>query len=93
VTLGELADVAQRESSILLAAVGPVLALVLGAVGVIREATAVWVALAVGVATLGAQGLRYARSERMGRSGTVVAVSVNLSLGLAIVALKALVTH
>lgn len=93
VTPGELADVARRESSILLAAVGPVLALVLGAVGVIREATAVWVALAVGVATLGAQGLRYARSERMGRSGTVVAVSVNLSLGLAIVALKALVTH
>jgi uncharacterized membrane protein len=93
VTRRELADVARRESSILLAAVGPVLALVLGATGVIRETTSVWAALAIGVATLAAQGLRYARSERMGLAGTVVAVSVNLALGLVIVAMKAFVTH
>lgn len=93
VTRRELADVARRESSILLAAAGPVLALILGAVDVIEEATAVWVALGIGVATLGAQGLRYAQRERMGRAGTLVAVSVNVALGLVIVALKALVTH
>ena len=93
VTRSELADVARRESSIPLAAVGPVLALILGAVGVISETTAVWVALGIGVATLAAQGLRYARSERMGRAGTVVAVSVNLALGLVIVAMKVLITH
>jgi len=47
------------------------------------------------VATLGAQGLRYARSERMARPGTVVAVAVavNLGLGLVIVALKVFITH
>jgi hypothetical protein len=45
------------------------------------------------VATLGAQGLRYARSERMARLGTVVAVAVNLGLGLVIVALKVFITH
>jgi hypothetical protein len=91
VTGGELADIARRESSIPLAAAGPVLALVFGAVGVLEHST--WVALGIGVATLAAQGLRYARVEAMGRAGTVVAVSVNLALGLVIVALKALVTH
>ena len=93
VTRSELAAVARRESSIPLAAVGPVLALILGALGVMEGSTAGWVALGIGVATLGAQGLRYARGERMGRLGTVVAVSVNLALGLVIVALKALVSH
>ena len=45
------------------------------------------------MATLGAQGLRYARSQRMARLGTVVAVAVNLGLGLVIVALKVFITH
>jgi hypothetical protein len=93
VTRGELADIARRESSIPLAAAGPVLALVFGALGVLKDSTAGWVALGIGVATLAAQGLRYARGERMGRAGTVVAVSVNLALGLVIVAMKALVAH
>ncbi len=93
VTRRELADVARRESSILLAAAGPVLALILGAIGVFVETTAVWVALAIGVATLAAQGLRYARCERMGLAGTVAAVSVNLALGLMIMAMKVFVTH
>jgi hypothetical protein len=93
VTRRELAGVAWRESSILLAAAGPILALILGAVDVIEEATAVWVALGIGVATLGAQGLRYAQRERMGRPGTLVAVSVNVALGLVIVAMKAVVAH
>jgi hypothetical protein len=93
VTRRELAGVARRESSILLAAAGPVLALILGGVGVIAEATAVWVALGIGVATLGAQGLRYAQRERMSRAGTLVAVSINVALGLVIVAMKAFVAH
>jgi hypothetical protein len=93
VTRRELASVARRESSIPLAAAGPVLALVAGALGIVKETRAVWAALAIGVLTLAAQGLRYARSERMGRPGTVVAVSVNVSLGLVIVALEAFVTH
>ena len=92
-TRSELVSVARRESSIPLAAVGPVLALVAGALGIVGEPTAVWAALGIGVLTLAAQGLRYARSERMGRAGTVVAVSVNVSLGLVIVTLEAIVTH
>ena len=93
VTRAELASIARRESSIPLAATGPVFALVLGALGVLEDSTAGWVALGIGVATLGVQGLRYARGERLGRLGTVVAVCVNLALGLVIVALKAIVTH
>jgi uridine phosphorylase len=39
------------------------------------------------------QGLRYAGVEGFSRAGTVVAVAVNLSLGLVIVALEAALAH
>jgi hypothetical protein len=89
----ELIDVMRRELPIPLAAVGPVSALLLGAVGVLQETTAVWVALGIGLATLTVQGLRYAGVEGFSRMGTVVAVAVNLSLGLVIVGLKAGLAH
>jgi hypothetical protein len=89
VTRREFAAIARRESSIPLAAAAPIAMLVLGAVGLLRESTAVWLALAIGVATLAAAGIRYARAERLGRSATVVAVAVNMALGLAIVAMEA----
>jgi hypothetical protein len=89
----EFVSVARRELSIALAAVGPVAVLVLGALGVLRESRAIWLALAIGVATLAVQGVRYARLEHVGRGGTFVVVLVNVLLGLAIVLLKALVAH
>jgi hypothetical protein len=89
----ELAVVARQEVSIVLAAAGPVLALVLGAAGIFRESRAVWLALTIGLLTLAAQGLRYARVERLGRLGTCTAVGINLALGLVIVGLKALLAH
>ena len=91
--LGELEAIARRELSIPLAMVLPTIALVLGAVGIVRDATAVWLALAAGAATLALQGVRYARIERLGGLGTAVAVAVNLALGLAIVALKVAISH
>jgi hypothetical protein len=90
---GELASVARRELAIPLAAVAPLAALVLGALGVVRDDTAVWVAVVLGLVTLAVQGLRYARVERLGPSGTVLAIGVNLFLGVAIVALKVFVAH
>jgi len=39
------------------------------------------------------EGLRYARFERLGLTGTVVAICLNLLLGLVIVALKVDVSH
>jgi hypothetical protein len=94
ITRREFMHIARRESAIPLAAVAPLAMLALGALGVIRESRSVWVALAIGVITLAAQGLRYARAERLGRTGTIVAIAGNTALGLAIVAMKAvLVLH
>lgn len=89
----EFSEIARREFAILLAVVAPVTALVLGAIGVFRETTAIWLAVGAGVATLAAEGYRYARIEELGRFGTFVSVAVNLSFGLVIVALKVVVTH
>ena len=92
-TPAELRSVARREVSIIAAAVAPLAALVLAAVGVLDETTAVWLALGIGVLTLGVQGRRYATVEQLDRSGTLTAIAVNLFLGLVIVALEALLTH
>ena len=89
----ELTSIARREIGILVAAVLPCAALVLGAIGVFRESTAVWLALAIGLATLAAEGVRYSRIERLGRLGTLGAIAGNLALGLFVVLLKVLVAH
>lgn len=89
----ELVSVARREFAIPLAAVAPTAALVLGGIGLLRESTAVWLALTIGLVTLGVQGLRYAGLEGLGARETATSVVVNVSLGLAIVLLKALVAH
>jgi hypothetical protein len=89
----ELTDVARRELAIPLAAVAPVGSLVLGAVGVLRETTAIWIALVIGLGTLAAAGIAYARIERLGRGGTLIVVAVNLAFGLALVALKVAFVH
>jgi hypothetical protein len=90
---GELARIAAREFSIPLAAVLPLAAIGLGALDVFEGNAAVWLALGLGVATLTAQGLRYARLEQLSGLGTFVSVTLNLLLGLSIVALKTFVTH
>lgn len=89
----ELMTIAEREVAIPLASVLPLIAIALGALGLVRERTAIWLALAIGVATLAVQGIRYARLERLSRIGTLVSVALNLGLGLLIVALKVLLAH
>jgi hypothetical protein len=89
----EILVIAGRESAILLAAVLPVAAIVLGAAGLLPEGFALWLALGVGVAALAAQALRYARLERLSRLATAAALAVNLAFGLVFVLLKALVAH
>lgn len=89
----EVFDVMRRELPIPLAAVAPVAALVLGAVDVVRETAAIRLALGIGLATLALQGVRYAGVEGFSRAGTIVAIAVNLSLGLVIVALEAALAH
>jgi hypothetical protein len=85
--------IARRELAIPLAAVLPMAMVALGVLGVIAANTALWIAAGISVATLTVQGFRYARLERLSRTGTIVSVAINLSLGLALVVLKATVSH
>jgi hypothetical protein len=88
-----LERVARHEAAIPLAAVPAVIALGLGALGIMRETRAIWLALGLGVATLGVQAWRYARLEALGRSKTIAVVAWNLALGLVLVGLKAAISH
>jgi hypothetical protein len=89
----ELTEVGREELTIPLAAALPVAALALGAAGVFRESRAIWAALVIGLVTLAVQGVSYARIERLSPIRTVLAVAVNLALGLAIVGLEVALSH
>ena len=92
-TVGEVASIARREYSVVVAAIVPLVAVGLGAAGVLAERTAVQLALWLGVITLTAQGVRYAQLEHLTRSATLITVAINLAIGLALVALEILVAH
>jgi len=89
----ELLRVAHRESSIIEAAVLPVLMLVLGKLDVFSVHTAVWLAIACGLAVLVAQGIRYSRAVGQGPLVTLAVAGANLAMGLLIVGLKLIVSH
>lgn len=88
-----LREVAVHESSILGAAVLPTAALLLGGFDLITDRAAGWIALGAGTGVLAGQALAYARLERLTPPATIAIVAVNLALGLAIVGLKAAVSH
>jgi hypothetical protein len=92
-SLAELRGIAHREASILEAAVPPLAALLLGAFGILSTKLAVWVAVVLGLVVLCAQGITFARVERLGRLGSLAVVAANLGLGVALVGLKLLVSH
>jgi hypothetical protein len=89
----ELKDIARRELGILVAAAAPAAALLLGATGIMRESASVWLALGIGLGTLAAEGVRYARIETLGLTATLGIVGANLAVGLLVVALKVAVAH
>ena len=84
---------AGHEASVLYAAILPVTALLLGSFDVLRDTTAVWLAVGAGIGVLVAQGLAYARIERFGLLATAAVVAVNVALGLSLALLKAVVGH
>jgi hypothetical protein len=89
--VAETLAVARHELAMPLAAVAPLASLVLGALGVLEEVTAVRLALAFGVVTLGFQGARYAALEQLRPLGAVFSIALNVLLGLIIVVLEAAV--
>lgn len=88
-----LRRIARHEASIVEAALPPLVALLLGALGVLSTQTAVWVAFALGLLVLLVEGIVVARVERLGALGTIAVVAANLALGLALVALKLVLGH
>ena len=88
-----LSRIANRELGLLFAGVVPILALLLGAVGLISESVSIWVALGAGLTILSAEGVRYAHTAKIGRARTAAIVMVNLALGLCVIALKVAVVH
>ena len=92
-SVSELLHIARREASIMEAAVPPVVALLLGELGVISTQLAVWAAFVSGLVVLAAQGITVARIERLGLLGTLAVVAGNVSLGVLLVGLKLAVSH
>ena len=93
ISWAEIGFIARREAAIIEAAILPIAALVLGALGVLEKTTSVWLALGLGLGVLVAQAVRYARIERLSLFATGVVVAVNVGLGLTLIALKLLVMH
>jgi hypothetical protein len=93
VTFAELRSIALREYSIVVSAFVPLVLVGLGAAGVLAERTSVLLALWLGVVALAAQGVRYARMERLSLGATVATVGLNLGIGLGLVALEVWVAH
>jgi hypothetical protein len=92
-SLADLGRVARREGAIIEATVPPVAALLLGALGIVSEPTSLWIAFLLGMAVLAAEGLVFARVERLRWLGTIGVVAANLSLGAVLVALKLFLSH
>ena len=92
-TRRELMQIARRESSIIEAAVAPVLLLALGSLGLLSVRTAAWLAFLAGLIVLVTEGFAFARAEKLGALATLVIVAANLTIGLSLVALKLWVTH
>jgi len=93
ISWAELGEIATRESSIIEAAVIPVLLLAGGTLGLYSVHTAVWLAFVGGLVVLVTEGLAFARAERLGVVASLAVVGANLTLGLMLVALKLWVSH
>ena len=92
-SFAELRRIGRHESSIIEAALPPLAALLLAAFGLISTKAAVWIAYGLGLAVLMFSGLVFARVERLGWPATLAVVALNVALGVALVALKLVVTH
>ena len=92
-SFAELKRIGRQEGSIVEAAVPPIVALLLGSVGILSPRASLWLAFVCGLFVLGVQGVVFARVERLGPVATLAVVAANLGLGLVLVALKLVVSH
>jgi hypothetical protein len=92
-SLAELRRIGRHESSILEATLPPLAPMLLAALGLISTRAGAWIAYGLGLGVLMFSGLVFARVERLGWLATLVVVALNVALGVALVALKLVVTH
>jgi len=92
-SVAEVRRIARREGSLIEAAVPPVGALLLGALGILSARSSLWLAFGLGLCVLGVEGIVFARTERLGLVGSLVVVALNLALGVLLVGLKLLIGH
>ncbi len=90
-TVTEVRRIGRHEAPLVQAGVPSIAVLLLGSLGLFDSDTAIWLAIGFGLAVLAVQGFVFARVERLGPTGTIAVVAVNLGLGLLLVALKLLV--
>jgi hypothetical protein len=83
--------VMRSEWPIVEAALLPVLALLVGVVGIVETGTAVNIAIGAGVVELFGWGIAAGRKLELSTAGTILAGVVNGALGLVVVLLKVLV--
>ena len=93
ISLAELRYIAGREGAIVGAAVPPLVALLVGEIGLVSTQVAIWGAFLLGLVVLAAQGFTVARIERLGWAATTAVVAANLGLGVLLVGLKLVVSH
>ena len=92
-TVREVRRIGRHEAALVQAGVPSIAVLLLGSIGLFDTDTAIWLAVVFGLAVLAVQGFIFARVEGLGRTATVAVVTVNVGLGLLLVALKLLVAH
>ena len=92
-SLGELRHLAWRELPLIEAALLPMLALVLGEVGLVSVSHCYWLAVGLGMILLVGQGVRFARLERLGFLASCGVVAANGLLGLLLIGLKLVASH
>jgi hypothetical protein len=90
-TFPEVRRIGRDEAALVQAGVPSIVVLLLGSLDLFETDTAIWLAVAFGLIVLAVMGFVFARVERLGPTGTVVVVAINLALGLLLVALKLLV--
>jgi hypothetical protein len=92
-SFGELRHLAWRELPLIEAGLLPVLALVLGEIGLVSVSHCYWLAFGLGMILLVGQGVRFARLERLGFLASCAIVVANGLLGLLLIALKLVASH
>ena len=83
----------RKARGMLAATVFPAIALLLGALGVLDDSASMWIALWVGVVILGALGYLAYRRKGASLGWRLAGAITTASFGIAIVIVKAIVTH